>query len=91
MSSSNSKPHEVVIDGVKITPGIIQNLKDLQQFGAIEAKNCIAHSSLFIASLPGDCEEIEKEFYVLQRVFYQLCSELNGESDSQEGEGHHGS
>lgn len=75
----------MVIDGVPITPGILKHLKDLHDFGPAGAKNCIARSSLFIASLPGDCEQIDKEFYVLQEIFYELCMALNGDLNEEEG------
>lgn len=84
MSSSGTRPHNVVIDGFTITPGILKHLKDLQECGPTEVKNCIARSSLFIASLPGDCEQIDKEFYVFQEIFYELCMALNGELNEKE-------
>lgn len=73
----------MVIEGVPISPGLIKQLKDLQDFGPSGAKNCIARSSLFIASIPGDCEQIDKDFYVLQEIFYQVCMEINGESNNE--------
>jgi hypothetical protein len=84
MSTNKNAPNEIIIDGVKISPDLLEQLKDLQNFGSNDAKNCIARNCLFIAGLRGACEEIDRDFFFLQEMFYELFMVLNGDSNGQE-------
>jgi hypothetical protein len=81
MPSKSNEGANVVIDGLAITPQLVSELKDLDDFDLKEAKNILATNSLFICGSFDEVEHVDREFFSLLQRFYQLLSILESNKE----------